>query len=263
MRLAELRSGVAVVTGASTGIGRALAARLAARGHDLLLVAPPGESLPEYGRDLATEHRRAVQVREVDLTDRAQRSELLGELGRLEVDVLCNNAGIGRFGPYPELDNAAEVELNVVAVSAVNEAVLPGMVRRRRGAVLLVGSTAGNVPAPLAATYAATKAFVNTLGEALHTELRAYRVTCTVLVPGPVRSRFADRADAEAAAAALPRWSWITPDAAARAGLRGLDRGTRRVAPGWQGRLTDVGSRLVPRAVAAPVVHAALQRYFR
>jgi short-subunit dehydrogenase len=263
VKLADLApSGIAVVTGASTGIGRALAALLAQRGHNLMLVAPPGESLADYARSLGADHAATVQARELDLTDRARRDELLAELRGLEVSVLCNNAGVGRFGRYTELDNAAEIELNVVTVSAINEAVLPGMIERRRGAVLLTGSTAGNAPTPLAATYSASKAFVNALGEALHLELRDYGVTCTVLVPGPVRSAFGDRAGAQDAAAALPGWSWISAEDAARAGLDGLDRGTARVAPGWQGRLIDTGSRLVPRRFAATTVHAALRRYF-
>jgi short-subunit dehydrogenase len=204
--LPDTSAGVAVVTGATSGIGAALAAELAQRGYPLLLVARDELRLErrraELGRSGAT-----VGVRACDLTDSAARAGLFDELTCTKVSILCNNAGSGSFGTFATLDADVlhrQVLLDVLAVHDLCRAVLPGMVARGCGAVLMTGSLAGNQPVPGSATYAASKAFVNSLSEALSQELAGTGVTVSLLTPGPVRTDFARRAGVTEAAAHIP-----------------------------------------------------------
>jgi short-subunit dehydrogenase len=256
--------GIAVVTGATSGIGVELATELARRGYPLLLVARNAERLEDARRRLSALSGQPVQVRVCDLTKEQQRASLLAELELQDVSLLCNNAGAGSFGPFVELDPAKlrhDIILDVLSMHDVCRAVLPGMVRAGRGAVLFTGSLAGNQPVPGSATYAASKAFVNALAESLSGELAGSGVTCTLLTPGPVRSNFARRAGVQHAADHLPRPLWVDARQAALVGLAGLNRQRRRVVPGSMGRVLDLAGRVTPRAVLLPVLNQAINRY--
>ncbi|MFD7324715.1 SDR family NAD(P)-dependent oxidoreductase [Streptomyces sp. NPDC059875] len=164
----------AVVTGASSGIGAALAEGLAARGHSLILVARRQDRLDALAGQLTERYRVQAEVRPCDLGDREERAKLVAELAPRDIAVLCNNAGFATYGPLSTLAPERErlqVELDVMAVHEPTLAVLPGMLERRAGAILITGSTAGNQPGPNNTTYAASKAFANTFAESLHAEL--------------------------------------------------------------------------------------------
>lgn len=242
------RRGWAVVTGASSGIGAALAAELAARGHRLLLVARRKDRLEKLAEELRQRHRVEVTVRECDLSDRAERAGLCRDLSVLDIGVLANNAGFTTCGPLAESDplrESQEVEVNVVAVHDLTLAVLPGMLARRSGRILITGSTAGMQPVPTAATYAATKAFANTFAQSLHGELRGTGVSCTLLAPGPVRSEFMAVGGAEELEER--RWfGWQSPATVARAGLRGARRGRRITVPGAMAKVQGLSGRHLP-----------------
>lgn len=255
--------GVAVVTGATTGIGAALSTELARRGYDLILVARDEERLGDRAAALATEFGVRATPRPCDLTVPGELAALADELGRTPTSVLCNNAGSGSFGRFVDIDGSRlrqHVLLNVVALHELTNAVLPRMVERRTGAMLLAGSTAGNQPVPGSATYAASKAFVNALASALHYELEGSGVRCTVLVPGPVRTEFASRAGVRGAAARLPSGAWVTPEQAALAGLDALARGKHRIAPGVSGRSLDLLGRLAPSPFSMLVLRRLILR---
>jgi uncharacterized protein len=249
-----------VVTGASSGIGAELARELARRGHHVTLVARRRERLEE----LATELGRA-DARPADLATAAGREELLGALraaGRF-VAGLCNNAGFGTFGRLWELDGERErqmVALNVVALHDLSLALLPPMVAHGTGAVLNVGSLAGGQPQPGNATYAATKAFVNSLSEALHAELKGTGVSCTVVTPGPVRTEFTEVAEAVGMEGRLPGFAWATPEQVARDAVQGMVRGRRVVAPGMLAKVLGPTGRVAPRPVILPLMRAAFRR---
>ena len=129
--------------------------------------------------------------------------------------------------------------------------------------MLLVGSTAGNQPVPGSATYAATKAFINSLAESLHQELRGTGVTTTLVLPGPVRTQFAERAGLQDAAKSIPGPFWVSPEQVASTALDGLARGRRRVAPGIVGTVLNIGGLITPNPVLLPLVDAAISRFVK
>lgn len=247
----------AVVTGASSGIGEALAAELAARGHSLILVARRGELLEALAQRLTEAHGVTVEVRAVDLSDRDARAELTAELADRPVSILCNNAGVATFGPIAELDpgyERAQVELNAVAVHDLTLAVLPGMLARNSGGILMVGSAAGNMPIPNNATYAASKAFVNTFSESLRGELAGTGVHVTLLAPGPVRTVEPDPAEASIVDKLVPDFLWISSEYTAKLSLDSLAKNKMRVVPGLISKGMSVAGQYTPRAVIAPIV---------
>ena len=204
----------AVVTGASSGIGEALAAELAARGYSFILVARRDNLLDALAQRLRGAHGVEAEVRAVDLSDRTTRQALVAELADREIAILCNNAGIATFGPVSAQDPAgerAQVELNAVAVHDLTLAVLPGMLARGAGAILFSGSAAGNMPIPNNATYAATKAFVNSFSESLRGEVAGGGVHVTLLAPGPVAARYPTRRTRPSSTAWSPAFSGWTP----------------------------------------------------
>ena len=245
------------MTGASSGIGVALAAELASRGHSLILVARRGELLEALAAELRAQTRVTVEVRPVDLADRAQRQVLADELASRDISILCNNAGIATFGAVADLDPGYErdqVELNAVAVHDLTLAVLPGMLARGTGGILISGSAAGNMPIPNNATYAATKAFVNTFSESLRSELKGTGVNVTLLAPGPVRTETPDPADASIVDKLVPDFLWISSEYTARVSLDALARNKMRVVPGILSKGMSVAGQYSPRAIVAPIV---------
>jgi short-subunit dehydrogenase len=247
----------AVVTGASQGIGEALATELAARGHNLIVTARRVEVLTGLAARLKSTYGVAVEIRPVDLADPAQRAKLCEELAGRTISVLCANAGTATFGPVFRLDPAgerAQVQLNAVAVHDLALAVLPGMVERGAGGILISGSAAGNSPIPNNATYAATKAFVNTFSESLRGELRRCGVHVTLLAPGPVRTELPDPAEASLVEKLVPDFLWISGQHTAKLSLDALERNKMRVVPGVTSKAMSVASQYAPRGIVAPIV---------
>ncbi len=188
-----------LITGASSGIGRALAHEHARRGRDLLIVARREEELSELAEKLRSKYAVEVRVVARDLTEPTSRRDLfdLVEQEGLTVDYLFNNAGYGGAGQFYEQDwdmLSGMMELNMRAVTELMHLFLPGMVARGRGRVLNTSSTAGFMPGPVQAVYFATKAFVNSVSKAVASELQGTGVTVTALCPGAVKTEFADTA---------------------------------------------------------------------
>jgi short-subunit dehydrogenase len=262
MALPEPNEGsIAIVTGASSGIGVELARGLARRGWNVGLVARRRERLEELAAELGGSGVRA-EVLECDLGDAAARDDLARRIDALglDVEVLCNNAGFGSYDDFVELDREREVAMvhaNVEAVVDLAGRYLPGMVDRGRGALLNTASTSAFQPIPGNATYAASKAFVLSWTEAVHMEMAGHGVTVTALCPGPVKTEFQEVADAQDFAAKLPKPLWVTPEKVAEKALRALERGSRVVTPGAGNRVSGRVSRLTPNAVLLRVLRAA------
>ncbi|MCW2686470.1 MAG: short-chain type dehydrogenase/reductase [Mycobacterium sp.] len=247
----------AVVTGASQGIGEALATELAARGHGLIITARREDVLTDLAARLTDRFGVVVEVRPVDLTDSAERANLADELATRNISILCANAGTATFGPVASLDPAAEkaqVQLNAIAVHDLTLAILPGMLARKAGGILISGSAAGNSPIPNNATYAATKAFVNTFSESLRGELKGSGVNVTLLAPGPVRTEEPDPSDASLVDRLVPDFLWISAEHTAQVSLDALARNKMRIVPGVTSKAMSVASQYAPRAVVAPIV---------
>jgi short-subunit dehydrogenase len=174
--------------------------------------------------------------------------------------VLCNNAGFGTYDDFAELDRErelAEVRTNVEAVVDLSAHWLPGMCERGAGAILNTASTSAFQPIPGNATYAASKAFVLSFSEAIHTEVAGSGVTVTALCPGPVKTEFQDVSDAHDFASKLPKPLWVSPEAVAERALKGLERGARVVTPGVGNRFSGAVSRATPNALLLRVLRAA------
>ncbi|HUP20206.1 MAG TPA: SDR family oxidoreductase [Gemmatimonadota bacterium] len=249
---------VALVTGASGGIGLELARVLAAHGHDTVLVARSADPLEAAAGELERVHGVRTWPIPLDLGPPAAPWDLarrLDELG-LEVEILVNNAGFGVWGPFLETDPEAERrmrDLNVGALTALTKIFVRGMAARGRGRILNVSSTAAFQPGPGAAVYYATKAYVLSFSLALSVELDGTGVTVTALCPGPTRTGFARAAGADESRLFV-RGRGGDPAAVARAGYAALMRGDSLDVPGIKDRLGAFGTRLVPRRFAARVV---------
>jgi len=247
----------AVVTGASQGIGEALAHELAARGHHLIITARRAEVLKQVAARITERHGVTVEVRPVDLVDPQQRAVFAEELAGRNISILCANAGTATFGPVAKLDAAgekAQVQLNVLGVHDLVLAVLPGMLARNGGGILISGSAAGNSPIPNNATYAASKAFANTFSESLRGELKGSGVHVTLLAPGPVRTEMPDPEEASLVDRLIPDFLWISAEHTAQLSLDGLENNKMRVVPGLTSKAMSVASGYAPRAIVTPIV---------
>jgi uncharacterized protein len=263
-------SSAALVTGASAGIGVEIARELAIRGHGLVLVARRRDRLVELAQELADAHGVRAEAVGADLSKAASVSRLphrIASLG-LDVEILVNNAGFATGGPFHLSDAEREldqVRVLVEAVVSLTSAFAPSMVKRGRGAILNVASTAAMQPMPYSAGYSAAKAYVLAFSEAIHQELQGRGVTVTALCPGPVETDFWQIADWQVATGqsferAIPGAALITPEQAARAGVEGLASGSRVVVPGLPMRAAMQASRYIPNAIKLPAIEWAMRR---
>ncbi len=240
---------VALITGASAGIGREIA-RLLAVDHDLILTARREAELRYLATELAP---TPCHIFPADLAQHTAPRTLFEAISAagLTVDVLVNNAGFGDLGPFCEADlgkNLRMVQVNVSALTELTGLFLPGMVSRKRGRVLNVGSIAGFQPGPFMAVYYATKAYVNSFSEALSLELEGTGVTSTCLAPGPTRSEFAEVSGMKATKI-FTVGSVADTKPVAEAGVRAMHRGKRMVVTGFRNRLLLFAERFVPRGL--------------
>ena len=240
----------AVVTGASSGLGRGLAARLADRGMFLVLTGRNVARLDEAAQEIRRATPRVkVETFAADLATRSGVSALIDHVGDRPIEVLVNNAGFGSYGPFAAADperEADEVAVDVSAVIELARAFLPGMLARRSGGILNVASTIAFQPAPYQAVYGASKAFVLSFSQALWEEARSAGVAVTALCPGPTRTGFVDALGADVGQTVIYR-RLADPEHVIEAGLRALDNGRPVVIPGLRNKVMAVGGRFMPR----------------
>lgn len=246
MRSFPFRS--ALVTGASSGIGEAMAVRLADAGVPVVVVARRDERL----RSLAAAHR-GIEVLAADLTAPDGIASVVERIAAGDLDLVVNNAGFGTSGEFHELDAdrlRAEVELNVQALTRISHAALGAMRPNGRGFLLNVSSVVSFQPAPKLAVYAATKAYVTSLTESLHEEARGSGVHVTALCPGLTRTEFQSVSSSDRYATEYPAFAWTTAEAVAERGLRDVARNKAISVPGalYKGIVTAAG--VTPRGVA-------------
>ena len=230
----------------------------------MILVARREDRLAELRDDLQEQHPNlAVQIRQVDLADPAQLQELMEWFDRenINVDLLINNAGLGDSGPFATSDPIRNEEmtlLNVVALTSLTRHVLPQMIAKRRGGILNVSSSAGFVPMPGSAVYAATKAYVTSFSEALRAELYGTGISVCALCPGPVRTEFqqvARRPDCRPEIG--PEFVLVPVEKVVRDAIKGLEVDKPIVIPGFAMKLAMLLARLTPM----PLLRMLLRRY--
>jgi uncharacterized protein len=255
---------LALVTGASSGIGADLARELAKDGHDLALTARRADALLALAREIEG-LGAAATVLPADLAQPGAAARLAGDLaGRnLTIDVLVNNAGLGANGPFADSDPdriSEMLQVNVVALTELARLLLPGMVARRRGRILLVGSTAGFQPGPQMAVYCATKAYVLHFGEAIAYELRGTGVTVSTLCPGATATGFS--AVAGTGGTRLFQGSRVMTSAAvAHQGYQALKAGRRVAINGLLNKIVALSGRLSPRALTLPIANRLMSKH--
>lgn len=251
------RGKVALVTGASAGIGYAFCRLLAGEGYDLVLVASHRQKLLETAETLKKSYSVAVKTIAKDLSLPHASDEIYAELNResIEIDILVNNAGVGSHGFFAETDLTQELallELNMVALTHLTKLFLKDMLKKRFGKILNVASTAAFQPGPLMAVYYATKAYVLSFSEALAVELKGTGVSVTVLCPGPTKTEFFKRAHMEKPTI-LSRFA-MDADRVAKVGYEGMMKNKTVVIPGWINRILALVARFSPRKIVARVV---------
>lgn len=254
---------IAVVTGASSGIGEQFARQLSQRGYRVALVARRQERLGELAEELGGAER-AIAVA-ADLTLEADRQRLADELGAQgDVEVLVNNAGYGIYRPFAEAGREQELKQLRLLVGAVVDLMaryLPGMVERGRGAIINMSSTAGLQALPYNAGYSAAKSYVLSLSEAVHAEVADQGVTVTAVCPGPVHSGFQEANDAGYFAERLPKFTFVSAERVARDAITAAERGRISVIPGGpQVQLAFGPNRRLPRWLVLPISKRLMAR---
>lgn len=245
---------LALVTGASAGIGRALALRLAETGHDLALVARDMARLADVAKEAKAFGAEAILIDE-DLSRSSAARAVWARLRDRPVDVLVNNAGFGLRGDFAGTDAAAEsamVRVHVDAVLELTKLALPGMLARKRGRVVTIGSLYSYAYAPRQAVYGATKAFALSFSQALSSELEGTGVTATAVLPGVTATEFHERAGI----AAKRGVGAMSAEELAAAAYDGMERGARVVVPGLKNKLFVLAVRILPTAAVAALMRA-------
>jgi len=258
-------SATALITGASAGIGEAIARELAGRGHGVTLVARREDRLRALAGELSDRFGIRAEALGADLGDQTARTDLsrrISELG-LDVEILVNNAGFGGGAEFADTEYerlVSMVEVNCLALLDLQAVYVPQMVERGRGAVINIASTAAFQPLPGAATYGATKAFVLSLSEAVHEELKGTGVTLTAVCPGPVKTEFPQAAGLHGAEDQLPGILWMSAESVAKQAVDAAADGKRAIIPGLLNRAGALTGQHAPRMFALPVAKRIWRR---
>jgi hypothetical protein len=245
---------VALVTGASAGLGIDFARQLSKRGHRLVLAARRKDRLEALAKELVK--ARAVAI---DLSKANAAAKLMADLEAAgeEVELLVNNAGFGLIGKFATLDAKRlrqMIDLNVGTLTDLCRAVAPKMIKRKSGAILNVASTAAFQPGPNMAVYFATKAYVLHFTEALHEELKPHGIKVSCLCPGPTRTEFGEVAGF-GGNGLFDHVAMESPEVV-EAGLATLDKNHAVIVPGWKNKVTAASTRFAPRSIVRKIAGA-------
>lgn len=252
---------VALVTGASSGIGLALARKVAANGHDVVLTARNRDALEAAAGAIEGKYGVRADVIPLDLRNPDAAEQLYQTIAnqKLEIGILVNNAGFGLGGEFLETDLQREVEMiqvNVMALTQLTKLFAAGMVRRRSGRVMNVASTAAFQPGPLMAVYYATKAYVLSFSQAVAEELRNTGVTVTALCPGATATAFAETAEVSNSGL-FTRFGVDDAESVASYGYKAMMRGERVAIPRLRDKIMVQAERFAPRALVTRIVRQA------
>lgn len=249
-----MTEGTALVTGASAGIGRALAEEFARHGHDVVLVARRESRLRTAADEFENEYDVDAHYVVQDLSDRQGREAMIAAMADRRIDYLVNNVGIGTQGRFVDIDldrELTQLQLNVTTPTHLTKRFAPEMRDRGTGGILNVASSAAFQPGPFMAVYYATKSYLFSFSQALHRELSGDGVAVTALCPGPVDTEFQERADNTrtpiGSPGGFPRW--FDAETVARTGYDGLMAGKAVAIPGFEYKLLWRVARVTPRPI--------------
>jgi short-subunit dehydrogenase len=247
----------AIITGASSGIGFALANVFARHEHDLVLVARNAERLNGAKAQLEKKYGIMAHVITADLTKPLAPVEIFQatQSTDVQIDVLVNNAGFAEYGPFHEADRERELDtiaLNITALTALCHLFVQPMIRRRAGKILNVASTAAFQPGPLMAVYYATKSYVVSFSEAIRNEVSPLGVDVTVLCPGPTETEFFEKQPKLLDSRLLSSGTMSAEDVA-EIGYKGLMQGKAVVIPGARNRILAWSTRFAPRSLVVKI----------
>jgi uncharacterized protein len=250
---------LALITGASGGIGEAFGHVLAAEGYDLVLVARRDQELHRVKGVITSKLPVAVHVMALDLNETGAVETLIAEMAsrNLVPAIVINNAGFGLAGPMAELSRDEQlrmIDLNVRVLTDLTLRFLPAMVAKKSGGIINVASVAGFMPGPMMAVYFATKNYVLSFSDALSSELRGTGVTMTTLCPGTVKTAFQARAGQN------ERGSTLSAYDVASQGWAGFKAKRRVVIPGFFNQMTAYGLRITPRRLSLPFIKQVMSR---
>ena len=254
-----------LITGASIGIGKAIAECCGARGMNLILISLPGENLEEFSYSIASKHRIKTFFLELDLTT-PQASRVVFNWCKeqdLQVNILVNNAGIGYQGNFSDFDTSFYenlLGLNVITLTLLTREFLPELKRQRNARILNVSSFGGFYPMPFKAVYAASKSYVTTFSEALHEELKNTSVSVSTLCPAGVDS-FDDSSKRIDKIGWIAKFGRLTPSDVAEAAVKGMLKQKRRIIPGAMNVFFHYLSRPLPTRIKAWLVHFVLSKF--
>ena len=254
---APTRNSYVLLTGASQGIGEAMARDLAALGYNVILVARRQEVLEHIADELKSKHEIDAIALAADLAKEADVDRVIEFMAGKEISIIVNSAGIASFGKFMDQDwdyENKQFDLNGKAVHRLTRAALDQMLPRRSGAICNVGSAAGNVSIPNNATYVFTKAGVNAFTEALHYELKGSGVSCTLLAPGPVRDAVIPEEEQSIVDKVVPDFLWTTYESCSAETLEAMARNQRRVVPGPLSKAMNTLGQIIPTPIAAPLI---------
>ena len=249
---------VALITGASAGIGAAYANQLAAKGTDLVLVARDETRLKQFAQELVTQHKINVEVLAADLSDRTQLDKVAARAAKEDIDLVINNAGFAIKQPFAGGALAAEqnlLDVLVTAVMRITHSALPGMLARNRGGVINVSSIAGWMSS---GTYSATKSWVTTFSESLATLHKDSKVHVMALCPGFTRTEFHSRAKMETDT--IPNWMWLDVNDVVKKSLSDFARSKPVSVPGVQYKILSLVAQYLPRPIVRKLSVASRRR---
>jgi short-subunit dehydrogenase len=249
----------AFITGASSGIGKALAFEFASVGYNLFLTGRDAEALAAVARDSAQRHAVSTRTETADLARDPDVDRLIRALEGIPVEVLVNNAGFSVHGPFAETPITGNVELVDVQIRAalkLSRELVPGMIERGRGRILNVASVYSFAPVPFQSVYAASKAFLLSFSSALDSELREKGVTVTAFCPGVTQTRLRARAGI----AEKNSGAGMRAEDAARIAVRETLKGTPVVVPGLANRMFALAARWLPVRTVPRMVRRIYRR---
>lgn len=247
-----------LITGASSGIGEALAIQAANRKHDLVLVARRKDLLDELANRFTSDHGIEVETIKADLTNKIDSEKVVQRIERGDIDILINNAGFGSSGPFVELNienELNEIDLNVLALVQLTHAAANSMVQKGHGTIVNISSIASYQPMAGNAVYGATKSFVTSFSHAIREELSETGVNVMVVCPGPTESEFFTRSKWIDATSSKthPAFLWQTSKDVARITFKGIDNQKGVVIPGVTNKFLAAVSSSLPGSLTRKV----------